>query len=90
MFSIAFYALLLFINTLSIADEKQMLIERYPNNEECQWILNVNFQSRIVIEELINVEETFDNIKSLNFFSVSRVICEGNYCFKVNISIVSI
>ena len=36
MFSIAFYALLLFINTLSIADEKQMLIERYPNNEECQ------------------------------------------------------
>ena len=43
MFSIAFYALLLFINTLSIADEKQMLIERYPNNEECQWILNVNF-----------------------------------------------
>ena len=37
MFLIAFDALLVFINTLSIADEIQMLIERYPNNEEeCQ------------------------------------------------------
>ena len=41
MFSIAFYAFLLFINTLRITDETQLLIERYPNNEECQWISNL-------------------------------------------------
>ena len=41
MFWIAFYALLLFINTLRIIDETQFLIERYPNNEECQRILNL-------------------------------------------------
>lgn len=36
-FLIEFYALLVLINTLSIADEIKMLIERYPNNEEeCQ------------------------------------------------------